>query len=286
MAQSIAPVQFTIGELTPAGGAAYQLMSCGPRKLAASDMSAATTAAVPNARFIALTYSIGLRRDTMEKGYGQGDPRIAAYAERVLAPEDAILAEVRERSIREGLPAIQVSGLDGRHLEVIARACGARRAVEIGTLGGYSGICLLRGMGTGGVLHTFELEPKNAEVARASFAKAGFASASHIHVGPALERLGDLANEPSFDLVFIDADKVSYPAYLNWAAQHLRLGGVVLGDNAFGWGGVADLPSNESRSPEQIASLREFNATLANGGRWKATLLPTAEGLAMGVKIR
>ena len=216
-----------------------------------------------------------------EKGFGQGDPALGRWAEQVFEPEDAVLREIRERSIREGLPAIAVGRFDGLHLEVIARAAGALKAVEIGTLGGYSGVCLLRGMGPHGVLHTFEYSEKHARVASESFHKAGFGARAHIHVGPALEKLGEVEAEAPFDLVFIDADKLSYPAYLAWAADHLREGGVVLGDNAFAFGEL-HLPGGD----EGREALRKFNRDLAQGGRFRATMIPTAEGLAMGVKIR
>src|SRR6516165_3602929 len=116
------------------------------------------------------------------KGFGQGDAALAAWAERVYRPEDPVLREIRERSAAAGLPPIQVGAFDGLHLEVLARLAGARRAVEIGTLGGYSGVCLLRGMGEGGHLHTFELEEKHARVARGVFAFAGFGGRATVHV--------------------------------------------------------------------------------------------------------
>jgi predicted O-methyltransferase YrrM len=215
------------------------------------------------------------------KGFGQGDPQLARWAEKLFQPEDSVLAEIRERSIREGLPAIAVGRFDGLHLEVLARLLGARKAVEIGTLGGYSGVCLLRGMPKDGVLHTFELSEHHAEVARESFRKAGFAKRAQVHVGPALDKLREIEAEGPFDLCFIDADKVGYPAYLAWAAEHLRVGGAVLGDNAFGWGGVA-----KEGGDEGIRALRRFNEELARGGRFRATMLPTEEGLALGVKLR
>src|SRR5256712_12508191 len=109
------------------------------------------------------------------KGFGQGSPDLAAWAEEVFRPEDKVLREIRARSIREGLPAIAVGRFDGLHLEVLARLVGARKAVEIGTLGGYSGVCLLRGMPEDGVLHTFELDAHHAEGAREAFRKAGVA---------------------------------------------------------------------------------------------------------------
>ena len=216
-----------------------------------------------------------------EKGFGQGDPALWRWAEEVFRPEDGVLREIRERSIREGLPAIAVGRFDGLHLEVITRAFGALKAVEIGTLGGYSGVCILRGMGLHGVLHTFEYSEKHARVASASFHKAGLGARAHIHVGKALEKLGEIEAEAPFDLVFIDADKVSYPAYLEWAADHLREGGVLLADNAFGFGEI-HLPGGD----EGRQALRDFNLELAQGGRFRATMLPTAEGLAMGVRIR
>jgi caffeoyl-CoA O-methyltransferase len=221
----------------------------------------------------------------IEKGFGQGSPALARWAEDVYAPEDAVLAEIRERSVREGLPPIQVGRFDGLHLEVLARACGARRAVEIGTLGGYSGVCLLRGMGPGGFLDTFELEEKNARVAAESFVRAGFEKSFKIHIGPAAERLSELDGQGPFDLVFVDADKIGYPRYLAWAEEHLRVGGILLGDNAFGWGGVAD-PNYAGENPDSIRGLRSFSERLAKGGRFRATMIPTEEGLAMGVKVR
>jgi caffeoyl-CoA O-methyltransferase len=219
------------------------------------------------------------------KGFGQGDPGLARWAEAVYAPEDEVLREIRERSAAAGLPQIAVGKMDGLHLEIVARACGARRAVEIGTLGGYSGVCLLRGMTPDGVLDTFELDPRRAELARESFARAGFGDRARIHVGPALERLRDVEPDWPFDLVFIDADKVSYPAYLAWAERHLRVGGVVLADNTFGFGHVHDLDYAGEDAPAMDA-LRLFSERLAHGGRFRATMIPTAEGLSFGVKVR
>lgn len=219
------------------------------------------------------------------KGFGQGDPALARWTEQLFAPEDALLQEIRERSVREGLPAIAVGAMDGLHLEVLARAMGARKAVEVGSLGGYSGVCLLRGMGQGGVLHTFELEEKHAAVARESFRRAGLEKQATIHVGPAAETLRTIDALGPFDLCFIDADKQGYPTYLAWAAENLRVGGVVLGDNAFGGGGVAR-DDHGGHDPASIDALRRFNQVLAQGGRFRATMLPTAEGLAMGVKVR
>jgi caffeoyl-CoA O-methyltransferase len=218
------------------------------------------------------------------KGFGQGDPALAAWAEDVYEPEDAVLREIRERSAREGLPAIAVGRFDGLHLEVLARAVGARKAVEIGTLGGYSGVCLLRGMGPEGFLHTFELSEHHAAVARRSFDEAGVGARVRIHLGPALERLGDVEAEGPFDVVFLDADKEGYPGYLAWAEAHLRVGGILLADNTFGFGRVHEKVGGAEAGA--MDALRRFSRRLARGGRFRATMIPTAEGLSLGVKVR
>ncbi len=219
------------------------------------------------------------------KGFGQGSREIGRWAEETFQAEDEVLREIRSRSAREGLRPIQVGPMDGLHLETIARLCGARKAVEIGTLGGYSGVCLLRGMAPDGVLHTFEVDPHHAEVARVSFERAGFAGRVRIHVGRALDGLAAIEPDGPFDLVFIDADKSGYPAYLAWAEEHLRVGGVVLGDNAFAFGHVHD-PAWTGEDAEAVPPLRAFAERLARGGRFRATMIPTEEGLALGVKVR
>ncbi len=220
----------------------------------------------------------------MNKSYAANDPALADYVERTFLDEDPLLDDVRARQAAAGMPDIQVGRADGLHLEVLARAVAARRAVEIGTLGGYSGSCLLRGMGEGGVLYTFEISEAHAQVARATFEREKVSARVRLHVGPALEKLPSIEGEGPFDLVFIDADKSSYPAYLAWAGKHLRIGGIVLGDNAFLFGKVAGAATGEDAT--SIRAMQSFNEALARGGRFRATMLPTGEGLAMGVKIR
>jgi caffeoyl-CoA O-methyltransferase len=219
----------------------------------------------------------------MNKTFGNDKPRLAEYVASVYAPEDGVLREVRERSAAAGLPDIQVAALDARHLEVMARAVGARRAVEIGTLGGYSGLALLRGMAPDGVLDSVEIDPKHAEVARESFRRAGFARRVRVHVGPAATVLPRVAEYAPFDLCFIDADKEGYPDYLRWAAAHLRRGGLVLLDNAFLFGELTRKPRGPNAAA--IAAMQATHQLLAHGGEFRATVLPTGEGLAVGVRL-
>jgi caffeoyl-CoA O-methyltransferase len=218
----------------------------------------------------------------VNKPFGNADEKLSGYVTRVYAPEDAVLAEIRARSAAAGLPDIQVAALDALHLEVLARAAGARRAVEVGTLGGYSGVALLRGMAPDGELDTIELSERHAEVARESFRRAGVAARARIHVGAAADILPQVARRGPFDLVFIDADKEGYPAYLDWAATNLRPGGVVLLDNAFLFGSLADAPTGDRG--DQIRAMQSVHETLARSGKFRATVLPTGEGLAFGVR--
>jgi caffeoyl-CoA O-methyltransferase len=219
----------------------------------------------------------------VNKPFGNSDPKLSDYVARVYAPEDEVLAEIRKRSAAAGLPDIQVAALDAQHLEVLARAAQARKAVEIGTLGGYSGVALLRGMGPDGELDSIELSERHAEVARESFRRAGVAARARVHVGLAGDVLPKLAARGPFDLVFIDADKEGYPDYLAWAADNLRKGGIVLLDNAFLFGGLADSPTGERAA--QIRAMQSVHETLARSGKFRATVLPTGEGLAFGVRV-
>ena len=219
----------------------------------------------------------------MNKPFGNDDPALAAYVARTYAPEDEVLREIRERSTREGLPDIQLAALDARHLEVLARACQAHRAVEIGTLGGYSGVSILRGMGPKGELDTVEIEPQHARVARESFRKAGFRGRVRVHIGSAKKILPRLAGRGPFDLCFIDADKEGYPDYLDWAAQNLRPAGLVVLDNAFLFGHLAKQAKGELA--DATLAMQKVHEVLARGGRFHATVLPTGEGMAVGVRV-
>ena len=209
------------------------------------------------------------------KAYAADHPAIAPYVEALLEPEDPVLAEIRARSTAAGLPDIAVGPFDGRHLEVIARATGARRMVEIGTLGGYSAVCLARALPSDGHLHTFELEAAHAAVARESLRRAGLLEKVTIHVGPARDNLQSVESDGPFDLVFLDADKAGYPDYLTWAEQHVRRGGTLLADNVF----------RKPRGREMADVIHAFNERLARSGLWRTTFLPLEDGLACAVRL-
>ncbi|MEV5526911.1 O-methyltransferase [Streptomyces prunicolor] len=167
-----------------------------------------------------------------------------------LAPEDEVLAATLRDSEAAGLPEIAVSAAAGKLLHLLAQIQGATRVLEIGTLGGYSTIWLARALPADGRLVTLEYSPQHAEVARRNIARAGLDKIVEVRVGPALESLAELADEAAenpapFDLVFIDADKVNNPHYVEWALKLTRPGSLIIIDNVARGGRVAD-PDNAS----------------------------------------
>lgn len=154
------------------------------------------------------------------------------------APEDDVLRGANARGQAEGLPAIQISPLQGKLLQVLAYACGARKILEIGALAGYSSTWLARALPPDGQLISLEVSAKHAEIARATLAAAGLADRAEVRVGPALELLPTLVPEGPFDLIFIDADKGNYPHYLDWAVRLSRIGTLIVADNVIRGGRV------------------------------------------------
>lgn len=167
-----------------------------------------------------------------------------------LSPEDEALMAANRAAAEAGLPAIQVSAPQGKLLQLLAQVHGAQRALEVGTLAGYSAIWLARGL-TGDQPHltTLEIDPAHADVARANIARAGLSDVVEVVLGAAtdsLRRLVEDGTEP-FDLVFIDADKPGNVTYLEWALRLTRPGAVIVVDNVVRAGAVADPASRDDR---------------------------------------
>ena len=195
------------------------------------------------------------------------------YIDEVFALSDAALDSVLEASAAAGLPSINVSPSQGKLLFVLAKAMGASRVLEVGTLGGYSTIWLARALPRDGRLVTIELDVTHADVARANFARAGLADCIDLRVGSALDVLPQLASEGQtpFDLIFIDADKESYPAYLAWSIKLARVGTLILADNVVRNGAVVEADSDDPK----VQAVRRFNAELAADPRVSATEIQT-----------
>ena len=194
-----------------------------------------------------------------------------------LLPADPLLEEVRAAGRAAGLPEIEVSPLLGSFLGMLAGAVGARRILEIGTLGGYSAIWLTRALGADGRLVTIEADPRHAEVARANFARVGLTDRIDLRVGAALDVLPDLLDERlerrgrAFDLVFVDADKENNAAYAGWAAELLRPGGLMVVDNVVRKGAILDEHSTDSR----VTGTRSLYAAMRMDRRFRTSALQT-----------
>jgi len=185
-----------------------------------------------------------------------------------------------------GMPAIEVAPVSGKLLNLLARIAGARRVLEIGTLGGYSTIWMARAVGPGGQVVTIEAEPDNAAVARASIDAAGVGERVEIRIGRAAEVLPGLEDDDPFDLVFIDADKESNTIYLDWAARLGHPGTVVVLDNIGRDGDIVDPSSADSK----VIGTREGLDMLGRDPRFDATALQTVgvkgwDGVAIALVV-
>ncbi|MBM7563969.1 O-methyltransferase [Paenibacillus sacheonensis] len=198
------------------------------------------------------------------------------YITERLIPQDPILEQVLEANREADLPPIDVAPNQGKLLQLIARMTNAKRILEIGTLGGYSTIWMGRALPAEGRLITLELEPKHAEVAQANVDLAGLTHRVEIRSGNALEQLAKLEQEgtESFDLIFIDADKPSNPAYLQWALRFSHPGTVIIGDNVVREGEVVSRHSTDPR----VQGVRAFYDLLAKEPRISATAIQTVGG--------
>jgi len=196
---------------------------------------------------------------------------IDRYINELFAPEDAALAATVKSIEAAGMPAIQVSAGQGKFLYLLARLTGARRILELGTLAGYSAIWMARALPDDGRLVTLEFKPEHAAVARKNLERAGLSAKVDVIVGPALESLAAMAHrhEPPFDLIFIDADKLNYPAYLDWSLQLARSGTLIAADNVVRAGAVLNPPAGD----EAAIGARQFNAKLAADPRVEAVVL-------------
>ena len=211
---------------------------------------------------------------------------VDSYFAKTLLGSDLALEATLAANAEAGLPSIDVSAPQGKLIHLLARMSGARNALEIGTLGGYSTIWLARALRDDGRLITLELNPKNADVARRNLARAGLGDKVEIRTGPALEALPKIEAEGlgPFDFVFIDADKSNNAVYVEWALRLSRPGTTIVVDNVVREGEVADAAS---RSTDVIGVRRMFDL-LAREPRLSATAIQTVgakgwDGFALAI---
>jgi predicted O-methyltransferase YrrM len=201
-------------------------------------------------------------------------------------PSDPIQEETLRANAAAGLPGIDVAPTEGKFLYLLAKIRGAKRILEIGTLGGYSTIWLARALPADGALVTLEVNAKHAEVAAANIGRAGFSSVVEVRVGPALDSLATLVDEGAapFDFIFIDADKPNNPGYLEGALRLSRSGTVIVVDNVVREGAVVDAESADA----SVQGVRALFARIAGDSRLQATALQTVgskgyDGFCLGV---
>ena len=221
-------------------------------------------------------------------GHGRGScqtPELLHFVTGAVSREPASLRRLRLGIPRQGLPAINIGPDEGRILDFLVRACGARTAVEVGTLAGYSAAWIAGALPEGGTLHTIEQEPRHAAAARRNLRALGFGAKVQVHESPAAAALGELALRGPFDFCFIDADKVNYPSYLRWAARHVRPGGIVAADNAYAFGKLHLRGRSAGEDAPAARAMREFLAAMTDARSFSScAMLPTGEGLAVAVR--
>ncbi len=191
---------------------------------------------------------------------------------------DTQLEQVKDAIRLHRMPEISVAAGYGRLLTMLVKISGAKHVLEIGALGGYSGLCLARGLQADGKLTSLERNEQFALIAEHHLMQAGFGEQVEYRIGEALIHLRELvAMKARFDLVFIDADKVNYPNYLEMSLQLANPGTIIIGDNTFMHGKTMNPQENKAA----VLAMREFNQRIATDPRLDSTLLPAYDGLAI-----
>lgn len=212
--------------------------------------------------------------------------QVDEYITDLLCPNDRVLDDVLIANRKADLPEIDVTATQGKLLQLLVQMKGAKRILEIGTLGGYSTIWMARGLPDDGKIITLELNPHHAEVAKANIAHAGLAHRVEVRTGDALQQLALMKEEQMepFDLIFIDADKPNNPQYLTWSLQFSHLGTVIIGDNVIREGEITNKHSTDPR----VQGVRQFYEMIASDGRISATAIQTVgskgyDGFMIGI---
>jgi len=205
--------------------------------------------------------------------------QINRYIDSVLNSQDTILEEVLISIKENGMRSMSVSPSTGKLLSMFVSISGAKNVLEVGALGGYSGICLARGFGSDGHLTSLELEEDFARLAQNNLTKAGFGDQVSYMTGPALENLEQLVHDnKKFDFFFIDADKGNYENYLNYCIKLAENGALIICDNVLANGSVV----NESIKPKRYTEfMKTYNKTVANHPKLQSTLVPIGDGLTI-----
>ena len=217
--------------------------------------------------------------DASRDGARYGNPDIHNLLESIYGDPGPAFADALETLERTGMPKIQVSPTDGRILKMLMHLASAGKVVEFGTLSGYSALWILAGMAPGGHLWTLELEQAHAEAAGSVFERAGVANQVTQLTGDGRAHLDTLSKDGPFDAVFVDADKEGYETYALWALRNLRPGGLLLADNAYLFGLLADDDLEHAAARKSVIATHRLLAE-----HFVAACIPTPDGMAVGVR--
>ena len=205
------------------------------------------------------------------------------YLKEIFSKEDNTLKKIRECSEKENVGYMQISAYEGGILQFLCHALRVKKAVEIGTLYGYSSLMIARALPEDGQLFTLDISKKRQEKAQTMIQDDPSFGKIHFISGPAKDSLKTLEHEAPFDMVFIDADKSAYMDYLGWSNKNLKSGGLLAADNTFLFGAVYGEAERE-QDEKALQVMQLFNKEVAHSGLYTATLIPTAEGLTVGIK--
>lgn len=200
-----------------------------------------------------------------------------AYIAARTTPEDEFLRRLRSDAERAGIPPIHIAPEQAALLQVLLRSAGAREVIEVGTLAGYSAIVMARALPEGGRVRTIEFDPQHAAFARDAIARSDVADRIELHEGAGMNLL------PKFnaaDAAFLDADKASYPQYLEESIRIVRPGGLILVDNAFAFGQLFD----DSPTDPEASAVKAFNEVMATEERLQSVIVPLGDGMWVGVR--
>ncbi len=206
------------------------------------------------------------------------------YIHNLYAQPDELLVSISSELEKRNI-AIQVGAEEGRMLQILIALHGAKKIVEIGTLAGYSTIWMARALPEDGHIYTINKDPEHVKMAEGFFILSECSKKITQLTGDAHKILPDLVEKAPFDMVFIDADKISYPAYLDWAENNIRKGGLIIADNTLLAGMVAEDRPPDGIPPARWKGMRLFNERLADKNKYNATIIPTKEGLSVAIKM-
>ena len=206
------------------------------------------------------------------------------YLRETFSKEDDTLKNIRKYSEKKNVGHMQISSYEGGILQFLCKAFHVKTVVEIGTLYGYSTLMMARALPLDGQIFTLDIDKNRQEKAKTLIQNDPASQKIHFITGPAKETLKTLESKTPFDMVFIDADKAAYMDYLRWSNKNLKSGGLLAADNTFLFGAVYGEPERK-QDEKTLKVMKQFNKEVAQSECYTSTLIPTTEGLTVGIKL-